>query len=34
LLHPESNHVSKDLDIEVFGVPAADLPSLLAPFGR
>ena len=25
---------SKDLDIEVFGVPAADLPSLLAPFGR
>jgi len=34
LLHPESNHVSKDLDIEVFGVPAGDLPSLLAPFGK
>lgn len=25
---------SKDLDLEVFGVPEADLPALLAPFGR
>ena len=25
---------SKDLDMEVFGIPATDLPSLLAPFGR
>jgi hypothetical protein len=25
---------SKDLDVEVFGVPAAKLPSLLAQFGR
>jgi len=25
---------SKDLDIEVFGIPASDLPALLAPFGR
>src|SRR6188508_389904 len=27
-------HVSKDLDIEVFGIPAADLPAVLAPFGK
>ena len=27
-------HASKDLDIEVFGIPAADLPALLAPFGK
>ena len=26
-------HESKDFDIEVFGVPAGDLPSLLSPFG-
>ena len=25
---------SKDFDLEVFGIPASDLPSLLAPFGR
>src|SRR5690606_39730315 len=25
---------AKDLDIEVFGVPAGALPALLAPFGR
>ena len=25
---------SKDLDMEVFGIPAADLPALLAPFGE
>jgi tRNA nucleotidyltransferase (CCA-adding enzyme) len=25
---------SKDLDVEVFGIPAADLPALLASFGR
>ena len=24
----------RDLDVEIFGVPAADLPALLAPFGR
>jgi tRNA nucleotidyltransferase (CCA-adding enzyme) len=24
----------KDLDMEVFGIPAAELPSVLAPFGR
>jgi tRNA nucleotidyltransferase (CCA-adding enzyme) len=27
-------HASKDLDVEVFGIPAADLPALLAPFGN
>jgi tRNA nucleotidyltransferase (CCA-adding enzyme) len=27
-------HPSKDIDLEVFGVPAARLPALLAPFGR
>jgi tRNA nucleotidyltransferase (CCA-adding enzyme) len=27
-------HVSKDLDVEVFGIPAADLPAVLAPFGK
>jgi tRNA nucleotidyltransferase (CCA-adding enzyme) len=26
--------MSKDVDLEVFGIPAADLPSLLPPFGR
>ena len=26
-------HDSKDLDLEVFGIPAADLPCVLAPFG-
>src|SRR4051812_2193273 len=26
-------HASKDLDLEVFGIPATDLPALLAPFG-
>jgi tRNA nucleotidyltransferase (CCA-adding enzyme) len=26
-------HDSKDLDVEVFGIPAFDLPALLAPFG-
>jgi tRNA nucleotidyltransferase (CCA-adding enzyme) len=25
---------SKDLDMEVFGIPANDLPRLLEPFGR
>jgi tRNA nucleotidyltransferase (CCA-adding enzyme) len=25
---------SKDLDLEIYGVPETDLPSLLAPFGR
>jgi len=25
---------SKDIDIEVFGIPAAELPAFLAPFGR
>jgi tRNA nucleotidyltransferase (CCA-adding enzyme) len=28
------NEESKDLDVEVFGIPAADLPELLAPFGK
>ncbi len=28
------DHESKDLDIEVFGIPASDLPSLLSPFGK
>jgi tRNA nucleotidyltransferase (CCA-adding enzyme) len=27
-------HASKDLDIEVFGIAAADLPAILAPFGK
>lgn len=27
-------HASKDLDVEVFDIPAADLPVLLAPFGN
>jgi tRNA nucleotidyltransferase (CCA-adding enzyme) len=27
-------HPSKDLDVEVFGIAQADLPALLAPFGR
>ena len=27
-------HDSKDLDMEVFGIPAADLPVLLEPFGK
>ena len=27
-------HDSKDMDVEVFGVPAADLHALLAPFGK
>ena len=27
-------HDSKDMDVEVFGVPAADLRALLAPFGK
>jgi tRNA nucleotidyltransferase (CCA-adding enzyme) len=34
LLSPESAADSKDLDVEVFGIPAGDLPSLLAPFGK
>jgi tRNA nucleotidyltransferase (CCA-adding enzyme) len=25
---------SKDLDMEIFGIPASDLPGILAPFGR
>jgi tRNA nucleotidyltransferase (CCA-adding enzyme) len=25
---------SKDMDLEVFGIPSADLPALLAPFGK
>jgi len=25
---------SKDLDMEVFGIPAGELPALLAPFGK
>ena len=33
LLEPDSDRASKDLDMEVFGIPAADLPALLAPFG-
>jgi tRNA nucleotidyltransferase (CCA-adding enzyme) len=33
LLGHESE-TSKDLDLEVFGIPAVDLPELLAPFGR
>ncbi len=28
------DHPSKDLDLEVFGIPESSLPSLLAPFGR
>jgi tRNA nucleotidyltransferase (CCA-adding enzyme) len=27
-------HPSKDLDLEIFGIPQEDLPPLLAPFGR
>lgn len=27
-------HTSKDLDLEVFGIPADELPALLAPFGK
>jgi tRNA nucleotidyltransferase (CCA-adding enzyme) len=27
-------HESKDMDVEVFGIPAADLPALLSPFGK
>ena len=27
-------HASKDLDIEVFGIPGADLPAVLEPFGH
>lgn len=34
LLGLPSDDASKDLDVEVFGVPAVDLPGLLAPFGR
>jgi tRNA nucleotidyltransferase (CCA-adding enzyme) len=33
LLGSAANDTSKDLDIEVFGIAAADLPELLAPFG-
>jgi tRNA nucleotidyltransferase (CCA-adding enzyme) len=33
LLGPGPDNASKDLDLEVFGIPAADLPALLAPFG-
>jgi tRNA nucleotidyltransferase (CCA-adding enzyme) len=28
------SRASKDMDVEVFGIPAADLPALLAPFGN
>jgi len=34
LLGPDPGDGSKDLDLEVFGIPAADLPALLAPFGH
>jgi tRNA nucleotidyltransferase (CCA-adding enzyme) len=27
-------HESKDMDVEVFGIPAAELPALLSPFGN
>jgi tRNA nucleotidyltransferase (CCA-adding enzyme) len=33
LLGPNLSDASKDLDLEVFGIPAADLPALLQPFG-
>src|SRR5687768_8356218 len=34
-LRPEgAGETSKDIDMEVFGIPAADLPVILAPFGR
>ena len=34
LLDFDQGHESKDVDMEVFGIPAADLPAMLAPFGR
>ena len=34
LLGPDPDNASKDLDIEVFGIAAPDLPGLLAPFGN
>ncbi len=34
LLTPDSSHVSKDIDIEVFGVEAGALKALLEGFGR
>jgi tRNA nucleotidyltransferase (CCA-adding enzyme) len=34
LLGPDPGHASKDLDLEVFGIPAPELPALLAPFGN
>jgi tRNA nucleotidyltransferase (CCA-adding enzyme) len=34
LLGPDPSLASKDLDLEVFGIPAADLPALLASFGN
>jgi len=34
LLGVDTRNEPKDLDVEIFGVPAADLPALLAPFGR
>jgi tRNA nucleotidyltransferase (CCA-adding enzyme) len=34
LLGPDPGNASKDLDLEVFGIAAADLPALLAPFGN
>jgi tRNA nucleotidyltransferase (CCA-adding enzyme) len=30
----EAGEAGKDIDLEVFGVPASDLPPLLAPFGK
>jgi tRNA nucleotidyltransferase (CCA-adding enzyme) len=34
LFGPGSPDGSKDLDVEVFGIPAAELPEVLAPFGE
>jgi len=34
LLGSGTDNTSKDLDLEVFGIAAADLPALLAPFGH
>ena len=34
LLGPDPSLASKDLDLEVFGIPAVDLPALLARFGN
>jgi tRNA nucleotidyltransferase (CCA-adding enzyme) len=34
LLAPGSNNDSKDMDVEVFGIAAAELPALLSAFGK